>query len=141
MEIIGAAALMEVGSVIGAVVYGRMHGARAAAAKNIAPPPAPVEPAATPARAAEAARRDDALAVREAELERDREHLTLEREELKRRLEQLSGLSAARAKQILLRESQDDAMHHAAKRLRQIEEETKRDPARRVRHFLSACMH
>ncbi len=52
----------------------------------------------------------------------------------------MSGLSAARAKQILLKEVEDQAKHDAARRIRQIEEETKREADRRVRNILSVCM-
>ncbi len=55
-------------------------------------------------------------------------------------LEQASGLSASKAKQLLLQEIEDDARHDAARLIRQIEEETKRDAERRVRNILSVCM-
>ena len=50
------------------------------------------------------------------------------------------GMSAARAKQLLLQEIEDQAKHDAARRIRQIEEETKREAERRVRNILSVCM-
>ena len=61
-------------------------------------------------------------------------------QELTRELELVSGLSAARAKQILLKEIEDQTKHEAARRIRQIEEETKREAERRVRNILSVCM-
>ncbi len=60
--------------------------------------------------------------------------------ELARALERVSGLSAARAKELLLKEVEDRARHEAARRLRAIEEETKRDADQRVRNILSVCM-
>jgi ribonuclease Y len=57
-----------------------------------------------------------------------------------RELERISGLSAAKAKQLLLDEIEGQARHDAARRIRQIEEETKRDAERRVRNILSVCM-
>ncbi len=91
-------------------------------------------------RAAALARREEAVAGREAELLHQRETLTGERQQLVRELERVSGLTAARARQLLLKEIEDQARHDAARRLRQIEEETKREAERRVRNILSVCM-
>ena len=49
-------------------------------------------------------------------------------------------MSAAKAKQLLLKEVEDQARHDAARLIRQIEEETKREAERRVRNILSVCM-
>ena len=49
-------------------------------------------------------------------------------------------MSASQAKQLLLKELEDQARHDSARLVRQIEEETKRDADRRVRNILSACM-
>jgi ribonuclease Y len=146
MEIIGAAALIAVGIVLAAVLYGRTHGMHARATR----PPEGLDPApqrvATDrgvevvAREADLARRESELARREAELEGERQGLVNGRGELERELERVSGLSASRAKQLLLQEIEDQARHDAARRLRQIEEETKRDADRRVRNILSVCM-
>jgi ribonuclease Y len=144
METIGAAALIAVGLVLAALVYGR-HGARATEPRS-----APAGDKATPngeATSAELlerqtglAQRDSALARRESELEREREQVAEDRSELVRSLERVSGLSAAQAKQLLLKEIEEQARHDAARRIRQIEEETKRDADRRVRNILSVCM-
>ena len=77
---------------------------------------------------------------REAELERERAALAGTRQELAAELERISGLSASRAKQLLLEEIEDQAKHDAARRLREIEEQTKREAERRVRNILSVCM-
>jgi len=137
MEIIGAAALIAVGIVLAAVLYGRMHGARLEAARGARAAEAELE---LPERTAAIARREDALARREAQHEQERQALAQTRHELQRALEQASGLPAARAKQMLMKEIEEDAKHDAARRLRQIEEETKREAERRVRNILSVCM-
>jgi ribonucrease Y len=161
MEIIGAAALIAVGIVLAvvlaAVIYGRMHRAGIAPTAN----PAAVAPGVGGAvapdggrqdgrdpehdpevleRTAAVARREEALARKEAELEKERAQVAQARQELQRALEQASGLSAGRAKQLLLKEVEDQAKHDAARRIRQIEEETKREAERRVRNILSVCM-
>jgi ribonuclease Y len=91
-------------------------------------------------REASLSRREQAMAEREAELERQREALGHRNRELERSLERVSGLSAARAKELLLKEIEDRARHDAARRLREIDEETKREAERRVRNILSVCM-
>jgi ribonuclease Y len=162
MEVIAAAALIAVGIVAAAVAYaklsGRVHpapaGPRQAPATTSAT--APAVPASTtlsptvrqpapasddlPKRAADLARREESIARRESELENEREALAAGRQELARELERVSGLSAARAKQMLLKEVEDQARHDAARKIRQIEEETKREAERRVRNILSVCM-
>ena len=157
MEIIGAAALIAVGIVLAAVVYGRMHGARTATATATAghptasapvvklvdgraPNPAPNHDAEVLERAAAVARREEALSRKETEIDKERAELVHARQELERALEQVSGLSAGRAKQLLLKEVEEQTRHDAARRIRQIEEETKREAERRVRNILSVCM-
>jgi ribonuclease Y len=139
METIGAAALIAVGIVAAAVIYGRSH---ATAPAVVPPATATVSSleAGLPERTAALARREDALARRETELERERGALTDERQGVQRELERIAGLSAAKAKQLLLEEIEDQARHDAARRIRQIEEETKREAERRVRNILSVCM-
>jgi ribonuclease Y len=149
MESIVAAALIAVGIVLAAVIYGRMHGARTAPAgpqAAVAPvvevvPPDPVRRDADMLeRTAAVTRREEALARKEAELEKERAELAQARHEVQRSLEQISGLSAGRAKQLLLKEVEEQTKHDAARRIRQIEEETKREAERRVRNILSVCM-
>ena len=149
MDIIGAAALIAVGIVVAAVVYGRMHGARPAPAGNptvatpvveVVPPDPVRRDADMLERTAAVTRREEALARKEADLERERAELAQARQEVERSLEQISGLSAGRAKQLLLKEVEEQARHDAARRIRQIEEETKREAERRVRNILSVCM-
>src|SRR5690349_21279949 len=146
MEIIGAAALIAVGIVLAAVLYGRVHGAGVAAAGVQAAGAKAVEvelperTASLAQREAGLARREAELARREAELEKERDAAVAARQNLERELERVSGISAARAKQLLLKELEDQSRHDAARLIRQIEEETKRDAERRVRNILSVCM-
>jgi ribonuclease Y len=145
MEIIGAAALIAVGIVAAAVVYGHSHATAPAvlpAGTSSMPAPASVSAleAGLPERTAALARREDTLARRETELEQERRTLTDARQGVQRELERISGLSAAKAKQLLLEEIEEQARHDAARRIRQIEEQTKREAERRVRNILSVCM-
>ena len=78
-------------------------------------------------------RREEEFEAQRAEIQSVRERHVLE-------LERVSGLSASQAKQILLRELEEQTRHDCARRVRQIEEETKRDAERRVRNILSVVM-
>jgi ribonuclease Y len=140
MEIIGAAAVIAVGIVVAAVFYGRPHGASAAAAAERDTATATALQAALAERSTALERRDDALARRESELERGQAELAEGRLEVQRTLERLAGMSGAKAKQMLLKEIEDQAKHDSARRIRQIVEETKRAAERRVRNILSVCM-
>jgi ribonuclease Y len=91
--------------------------------------------------------REGDLNRRAAELEHYAERLRARDEELAgvreqhvRLLEQASGLSASQAKQLLLKDLEDQIRHDSARLLRQIESETKRDAERRVRNILSVVM-
>jgi ribonucrease Y len=100
-----------------------------------------------------ALRETESLALRQADLERrsqaleDRErNLVQQGEELKqakrvqrRELERISGLSAAQAKQMLLADVEQEAQHQAALKIRQIEEEAKREGDRRARNILAVA--
>ena len=153
MDIIAAAALIAVGIVVAAAVYARVGtrnhqpvtaGPASVPATSVAV--TPVHPGHGGARngdvpdRADLARREDDVDRREAELAASRAALDGDRETLTKELERVSGLSAARAKQLLLEEVEDNARHDAARRIRQIEEETKREAERRVRNILSVCM-
>ena len=157
MEVIVGAAVIAVGIVVAAVFYGRGR------APAVAPAPAPAAPDPTTTAALHAAlqergeglgQREVMVARREAELAREHETLAglqaqaeldqavtnAQRTEAERRLEQIAGMSAARARQVLLQEVEDQAKHDAARRIRQIEEDTKREAERRVRNILSVVM-
>jgi ribonuclease Y len=137
MEIIGAAALIAVGVVLAALIYGRTHGPAKQSSQDASATDRDLQ---LSERGADLARREESLVRREAALEQEREGIASTRRELERALEQASGMSAARAKQLLLSEIEEQARHDAARRIRQIEEETKREADRRVRNILSVCM-
>jgi ribonuclease Y len=158
MEVIGGAALIAVGIVIAAVLYGRVHGASAApaaagaaasaasaasrreATAEVANATATALQSALAERSATLDQREQLVARHESELEHERTSLAARQEEAEQRLERLAGMSGARAKQLLLQEIEDQARLDAGRRLRQIEEETKRDAERRVRNILSVVM-
>jgi len=147
MELIGAAALIGAAVVVAAVLYGRTHGAAAAATPVVDRDAATALQAALTERSAGLDRRADAITKREEalgrrEAELDQEHAKLADEEraVEHKLEQLAGMSGAKAKQLLLAEIEEQAKHDSARRIRQIEEETKREAERRVRNILSVCM-
>ncbi len=139
MEIIGAAALIAVGIVVAAVLYGRTHGASSRNGAGDAATAAALQAALTE-RSSALERREHALERREAELAGQREELTRERSEVEKSLERVAGISAARAKELLLNEIEEQAKHESARRIRQIEDETKREAERRVRNILSVVM-
>jgi ribonuclease Y len=159
MEFVIAAAVLAIGLVAAAAVYGRGGLASAAGhGTTTTGPGAPVRPrepaparasdaAAAEGRAAEIEARARALDERTLTLRREREELDARRAELDalaaeqtRALERLSGISAGQAKQALLKEIEDQARHDSIRILRGIEEETKRDAERRVRSILSVAM-
>ena len=166
MAIVIAAALLAVGLVVAVLLYARIP-ARAAAGTTVAPtaPAAPIvrdelesellerraeivrieervitKEEAIDLKLADLSRREQRLDDRERELDHQRELLEQRRREHLRELERVAGLSAAQAKQVLLKEVEDQARHDQAKVLRQIDEETKRQADRRVRNILSVCM-
>src|SRR4051794_3825665 len=84
--------------------------------------------------------RQRSLDDRRRNLDKDIGQLKEAKREQVRELERLSGLSAGQAKQILLRELEDELRHDSARLIRQIEEEAKREADRRARSILSAVM-
>ena len=161
MAIVIAAAVLAVGLVAAALLFSR--GGRATGGAAPAPPPLVrddvelelVERRAEIARIeervitkeeaidvklAELAKRDRTLEDRARELDHQRELIDDRKREHIRELERVSNLSAAQAKQILLKEVEDMVRHDAARIVRQVEEEAKRDADRRVRNILSVCM-
>ncbi|UTI62782.1 ribonuclease Y [Paraconexibacter antarcticus] len=91
-------------------------------------------------RLAELDRREQAVDARDRALAAERQELARRRDELTTALERVGGLSAAEARQAVLKEAEDAARHDRARLLREIEAETKRDAARRVRSILSVAM-
>jgi ribonuclease Y len=91
-------------------------------------------------QAQELSERERALDDRQRNLDHGREALKASKRDQLRELERLSGLSAGQAKQVMLRELEDDLRHDSARLIRQIEEETRRDADRRARSILAAVM-
>jgi ribonuclease Y len=85
-------------------------------------------------------RRTQALEDRERNLARQQEELKRAKRVQRRELERISGLSASQAKQLLLAEVEQEAKAQAGIRLRQLEEETKREADRRARNILAVTM-
>src|SRR4051794_22869841 len=71
--------------------------------------------------------RERSMDDRSRNLDHVREELKTEKARQLRELERVSGLSAGQAKQILMRELEDDLRHDSARVIRQVEEETRRD--------------
>jgi ribonucrease Y len=91
-------------------------------------------------RGQELAERERSLGDRQRNLEHNAEQLKEGKRLQLRELERVSGLSPGQAKQILLRELEDELRHESARLIRQIEEETKRDADKRARSILAAVM-
>lgn len=85
-------------------------------------------------------RRERALDDRERNLDRLAAELKDMRREHLRELERVAGLSASQAKQIFLRELEDELRHERAKLIRQEEEKARRDAERRARSILTTAM-
>lgn len=152
MEIVGAAAILAVALILVAVLVARGRRSHAPVAEN-ADSLRDVEQAVrereqrigeveerSRERAAELDRRARELDEQTRALEAEREQLARRRREHEEALEQISGLSVSQARDRLVREAEDQARHDAAKRLRSIEEETKRAADQRVRSILSVAM-
>ncbi|MET0207156.1 MAG: ribonuclease Y [Thermoleophilaceae bacterium] len=91
--------------------------------------------------------RSQQLGERERSLDDRQRNLDHAKEELKeakstqlRELERVAGLSAGQAKQVMMRELEDELRHESARVIRQVEEETRRDADRRARSILAAVM-
>jgi ribonucrease Y len=162
MELVIAAAVLALGLVAAARLYGRGRLATANGGQATAravdvrrrEAAAKVDEEAGAAEAERARRLQTALDRKEAELDqrerdleahvarlaREEEELAQLREDHTRALERAAGLSAGQAKQALLKDVEDQARHDSVKILRAVEEETKRDAERRVRSILSVAM-
>jgi ribonuclease Y len=89
---------------------------------------------------AELDRRRQALEDRERNLEQQSEELKRAKRVQRRELEGVSGLTEAQARQLLIKEVEQEARHQAGLNLLRIEEETKQDAERRARSILSVAM-
>ena len=166
MEIVIAAAVLAAGLVVAALLLVKRAPGLAAAGTA----PSTARPASAPAKESQAAKAetDDALARRQ-EIGRLEERLvsresaidarSAELDKREQRLERpprrdpagaraarprararLRALGASQAKNLLLKELEDQIRHDSARLVRQIEEETKRDADRRVRNILAVVM-
>jgi ribonuclease Y len=164
MSIVIAAALVAAGFMAAAVLYARYSAPGTVASRpGIAPAgpgPAGLEAEllerrseivrieerviskeeAIDAKLGELTRREQRLDDRERELDRQKDLLQGQKRDHVRELERVAGLSAAQAKQLLLREVEDQARHDQAKVLRAVDEETKVQAERRARNILSVSM-
>ncbi len=84
--------------------------------------------------------RDRSMEDRRRNLDHTREELKTEKARQLRELERVSGLSAGQAKQLMMRELEDEVRHESARIIRQVEEETRQDADRRARSILAAVM-
>jgi len=88
----------------------------------------------------ELADQERSLEDRRRNVDHGREELRESKREQIRELERVAGLSAAQAKQVMMRELEDELRHDSARLVRQIEEETRRDADRRARSILATVM-
>src|SRR5919197_1297699 len=162
MAIVMAAALLAAGLVAAAPLFSRPAKATAPPAREAGPPLSRDEvehellerraeiarieerviskEEAIDVRLADLAKRERSLEDRERELDHQRELLAERKREHIRELERIAHLSAQQARQVLIKEVEDQTRHEAAKVVRHIEEETKREADRRVRNILSVVM-
>ncbi len=162
MEIVIAAAVLAAGLVIAALLLVKRAPGLATASRAPAPvlagvgtePQLPSEGGDALAERQEMGRLEERLVGKEAALvariseldarEARLEQSVVEAEEARERhvraLERVSGISASQAKQLLLKDLEDQIRHESARLVRQIEEETKRDADRRVRNILAVVM-
>lgn len=82
-------------------------------------------------------RREQSLQDREAGNKKMGEQLQEALAEQRLQLERVSGLSSAQAKELLIKQVEDEARHDMAKLVRGIEDEAKRESDRRARNILS----
>jgi ribonuclease Y len=88
-------------------------------------------------RAGELERRDEQVGEREAQAAALAERLKDAHAQQAAALERISGLTGAQAKEMLLKQTEDEARHDMAKLIRSIEEEAKHEADRRARNILS----
>jgi ribonucrease Y len=91
-------------------------------------------------RLEEAGRRERSLEDRARNLDAEAEKLKAAKREQIRELERVASLSSGQARQILLKELEDELRHDSAKLVNQIEEEARREADRRARNILATCM-
>jgi len=85
-------------------------------------------------------RRRQALEDRERNLHQQIEEVKRAKRVQRRELEQISGLSAEQAKQLLVKEVEQEARHQAGLTIQRVESETKQEAERRARNILAVAM-
>ena len=88
-------------------------------------------------RGADQERREQSIRDRDVNSQRISDEINVTHAEAMIQLERISGLSAAQAKEMLLKQTEDEARHEMAKLVRQVEEEARRESDRRARNILS----
>ncbi len=88
-------------------------------------------------RAIEQDRREQTLSDREGACTQAAEDVKAAHEEAVARLESISGLSRAEARELILTRTEEEARHDMAKLVRHVEEEARREADRRARNILS----
>jgi ribonucrease Y len=88
----------------------------------------------------DAARKERSLGDRARNLDAESEKLKQAKREHLRELERIASLSQSQARQILLRELEDELRSDSARLVRQVEEEARRDADRRARSILATVM-
>ena len=91
-------------------------------------------------RLEDAARKERSLTDRSRNLDAESEKLKTAKREHLRELERIASLSQAQARQILLRELEDELRSDSARLVRQVEEEARREADRRARSILATAM-
>jgi ribonuclease Y len=91
-------------------------------------------------RLEEAGRRERSLEDRGRNLDAEAEKLKAAKRDQLRELERVASLSTGQARQILLKELEDELRHDSAKLVHQIEDEARREADRRARNILATCM-
>ncbi|MFH1834451.1 MAG: ribonuclease Y [bacterium] len=86
------------------------------------------------------AKREQSVADREAHYRKVIEEAELAREEQKRLLEEISGLTKDQATEVILKRTEDEVRHDMAKMVRAVEEEARHEGDRRARDILSQCI-
>jgi len=88
-------------------------------------------------RAADLERREQSLRDRDVNTQKLADEIHSAHEEAMIQLERISGMSAAQAKDALLKQTEEEARHDMAKLVRQVEEEARHEADRRARNILS----
>jgi ribonuclease Y len=88
-------------------------------------------------KGAELKRREQGLDDREAHVRQLQEESKKAKEEELQTLQRIAGMTQGQARDLLLRQTEEETRHDMAKLIRQIEEEAKQEADRRVRNIIS----